>query len=51
MPAKSKKQYNYMQMMAHSPEVKKRGGPSRKMAKKIIEGTPKKKKMKYSSNA
>lgn len=41
MPAKSGKQYRFMQMMAHNPE-KKRGkgvGPSPEVAKEFVEKT------------
>lgn len=48
MPAKSGKQYRYMQMMEHNPgKAYKMGGPSPETAKKITEGTPKKKKSQY----
>ena len=43
MPAKSAKQYRFMQMMAHNPG-KKRGkgaGPSPEIAREFIEKTPK----------
>lgn len=50
MPAKSGKQYRFMQMMAHSPE-KKRGkgvGPSKEVAKEFIEKTSKSKRKVFS---
>ena len=50
MPAKSKSQYKFMQMMAHNPE-KKRGkgiGPSKEVAREFIEKTPAKKRREYS---
>ncbi len=47
MPAKSGKQYRYMQMKAHGGGGM--GGPSPETAKKIIEGTGKKKRKKYSN--
>jgi hypothetical protein len=42
MPAKSAKQYRFMQMMAHSPGKKKgKGiGPSPEVAKEFIDKTP-----------
>lgn len=43
MPAKSEKQFNFMQMIAHSKK-KKKGmdtGPSKKVAQEMIEKTPK----------
>lgn len=42
MPAKSKKQYNFMQMMTHSPSKKttKGIGPSKTVAEKFIHETP-----------
>lgn len=41
MPAKSAKQYRFMQMMAHSPEkAKSRNGPSPEVAREFIEKTP-----------
>ncbi len=42
MPAKSAKQYKFMQMMAHNPSKKssKGVGPSPDVAKKFIEETP-----------
>lgn len=39
MPAKSGKQYRYMQAVAHSNVV----GPSKEVAREIIEKTPKSK--------
>ena len=48
MPAKSAKQYRFMQMMAHSPEKKRKtdAGPSPEVAKKFInETSPEKRKM------
>jgi len=47
MPAKSGKQYRYMQGLAHGMKSTKMGGPSPETAKKIIEGTSKKKRSKY----
>jgi hypothetical protein len=45
MPAKSAKQYRFMQMMAHNPEKKRTSGkgPSPAVAREFIEKTPKKK--------
>lgn len=42
MPVKSKKQYNFMQMMAHNPSKKKgKGiGPSKEVAEEMIHKTP-----------
>lgn len=53
MPAKSGKQYRFMQMMAHNPE-KKRGkgvGPSPEVAREFIEKTPTKKRKEFRKNA
>jgi hypothetical protein len=50
MPAKSARQYRFMQMMAHNPE-KKRGkgvGPSKEVAREFIEKTSKAKRKEYS---
>jgi len=52
MPAKSKKQYNYMQMMAHSSgEARKRkkimGGPSPAVAREMVMKTLPKTRKKY----
>jgi hypothetical protein len=49
MPAKSARQYRFMQMMAHNPE-KKRGkgvGPSPEVAREFIEKTPSKKRKSF----
>jgi len=42
MPAKSGKQYRFMQMMAHNPEKKKTTGvgPSPEVAREFIDKTP-----------
>ena len=42
MPAKSAKQYRFMQMMAHNPEKKKTKGPgpSQDVAEEMIHKTP-----------
>lgn len=49
MPAKSGKQYRFMQMMAHNPsKAKKTGGPSPAVAKEFIEKTPSKKRKEFS---
>ena len=49
MPAKSGKQYRYMQMMAHSPgKSRKMGGPSEAVAREFISGTSSKMRKKYS---
>jgi hypothetical protein len=53
MPAKSAKQYRFMQMMAHNPE-KKRGdskGPSPKVAREFIEKTSARKRKEFSKHA
>lgn len=41
MPIKSKKQYNFMQMMAHNPSKKttKGAGPSKAVAEEMIHKT------------
>jgi len=49
MPAKSAKQYRFMQMMAHNPE-KKRGkgaGPSKEVAEEFIHKTSASKRKQY----
>lgn len=50
MPAKSAKQYRFMQMMAHNPEKNKSGskGPSPEVAKEFIEKTSAKKRKEFS---
>jgi hypothetical protein len=50
MPAKSAKQYRFMQMMAHNPRSKKEGGgigPSSAVAREFIEKTPPKKRSQF----
>ena len=49
MPARSKAQYNYMQMMAHNPKKKKSkgAGPSPEVAKEFIEKTSKEKRKQF----
>lgn len=42
MPAKSAKQYKFMQAVAHGGSDKFDGGPSKKVAKEFIDETPKK---------
>lgn len=50
MPATSKKQYRFMQMMAHNPPTNKIGvGPSKKVAEEFVKKTPKKNRIKWSS--
>ncbi len=55
MPAKSGKQYRFMQMMAHNPEKKTTKGvgtgvgPSPEVAKEFIDKTPKKKRSFWSN--
>ena len=49
MPAKSKAQYKYMQMMAHNPEKARNSkGPSPEVAREFIEKTPAKKRKEFS---
>lgn len=37
MPSKSRKQHNYMEMMAHNPEkARKAGGPSKAVAEEFV---------------
>lgn len=43
MPAKSEKQYKFMQAVLHSKTNKKGVGPSKEVAKKFVEETPKEK--------
>jgi len=48
MPVKSKKQYNFMQMIAHSPEKNRKGaGPSSEVAKEMIHKTSKEQRKKF----
>jgi hypothetical protein len=51
MPAKSGKQYRFMQMMAHSPEKSRKDGvdtgPSKAVAKEFIDKTPESKRKKW----
>ena len=47
MPAKSAKQYRFMQMMAHNPEKANSKGPSPEVAKEFIEKTSAKKRKEY----
>jgi hypothetical protein len=49
MPAKSAKQYRFMQMMAHSPERKRTtgAGPSPEVAKEFIDKTSKAKRKQF----
>jgi hypothetical protein len=49
MPAKSAKQYRFMQMMAHNPEKARKGvGPSPEVAREFIEKTSSKKRKEFS---
>ena len=48
MPAKSGKQYRFMKGLEHGMKPR-MGAPSPEMAKKIIEGTSKKKRKQYSN--
>jgi len=50
MPVKSAKQYRFMQMMAHNPGKSKKGldtGPSKEVAREMIEKTPSKKRKEF----
>lgn len=47
MPAKSAKQYRFMQMMAHGGSKERAAGPSKAVAKEIVEKTPKKKRSEF----
>ena len=48
MPAKSAKQYHFMQMMAHSPEKSRKGaGPSPEVAREMIMKTSKEDRKKF----
>jgi len=49
MPVKNKKQYNFMQMMAHSPK-KKGAGPSPEVAREMIMKTSKKKRHEFAKD-
>jgi hypothetical protein len=51
MPAKSAKQYRFMQMAAHNPEKMRSTGPSPKVAKEFIEKTSAKKRKEFSKHA
>ena len=49
MPAKSAKQYRFMQMMAHNPsKAKASHGPYPELAREFIEKTPKSKRKEFS---
>lgn len=48
MPAKSAKQYRFMQAMAHGASPKKGLGPSPAVAREFIEKTPAKKRKEWS---
>ena len=45
MPAKSKKQYNLMQAVAHGAKVK--DGPSESVAREFVDATPAKKRKQF----
>ena len=47
MPAKSAKQYRFMQMVAHGKKPRKGIGPSEEVAKEFIRKTPKSKRKEY----
>lgn len=52
MPAKSAKQYKFMQMMAHNPSKSNKSyGPSPSVAREFIEKTPAKKRKEFSKHA
>lgn len=46
MPAKTARQYNFMQMMAHSGKER-AAGPSKEVAKEFIKKTPAKKRSQF----
>lgn len=49
MPAKSEKQYNFMQMIAHGGKSNNKGiGPSEAVAKEFVKKTSKKKRHEFS---
>jgi hypothetical protein len=48
MPAKSAKQYRFMQAIAHGAKPYKGAGPSEKVAREFIEKTSKKKRSEFS---
>ena len=48
MPAKSAKQYRFMQMLAHGGKPRKGIGPSPEVAREFIEATPRKNRKKWS---
>jgi len=48
MPAKSAKQYRFMQMIAHGGKSSKGIGPSESVAREFIEKTPAKKRKDWS---
>lgn len=48
MPAKSGKQYRFMQAIAHGAEPKSGEGPSQAVAKEFVDATPMKKKKLFS---
>ena len=48
MPAKSAKQYRFMQMIAHGKAKREPGvGPSKEVAEEFIKKTPKKKRLEF----
>ena len=49
MPAKSAKQYRYMQAIAHGATSQKGIGPSEAVAKEFVKKTPAKKRKEWSS--
>jgi hypothetical protein len=51
MPAKSAKQYRFMQMAAHNPSKMNSKGPSPEVAKEFIEKTSAKKRKEWSKHA
>jgi hypothetical protein len=48
MPAKSAKQYRYMQAIAHGAKPKSGIGPSPEVAREFVEKTPPKKRVNWS---
>jgi len=50
MPAKSAKQYRFMQMIAHGGESNKAHAPSQAVAKEFVDKTPAKKRKAFAKN-
>lgn len=51
MPAKSGKQYRFMQMIAHGGKASGMGGPPEAVAKEFVDKTPHKMRMKFAKAA